>query len=228
MVKIDSSPYPLLRRPFSIHSANETSVEIFFQKTGIGTDILSQKKEGDSLDIIGPLGNGFDLNRDLSKQKTALIGGGRGIAPLFFLAQNLRLQDAETTVLYGGKTREDLPLIEKFESEGFRLLYSTDDGSFGFEGMVTELFLEKLNTMKIDLIFACGPEAMLERIAHISREQKIPSQLSLEAIMGCGFGACWGCVHKIRRDSEEEWQKICEEGPVFKAEEIIWTNKEDD
>lgn len=228
MVRINSTPYPLLRRPFSIHTADESSIELFFQKTGVGTDLLSQKKEGETLDILGPLGNGFNLSSNQSRKKTALIGGGRGIAPLYFLAQKLSFQDAEVTVFYGGKTQDDLPLMEKFESNRFRLLCSTDDGSFGFRGMVTELYIEKLKDLRIDLMYACGPEAMLKEIARISREQKIPAELSLEAIMGCGFGACWGCVHKLRRDSKEEWQKICEEGPVFRAEEIIWTKKEND
>ena len=222
MVRPGDSLYPLLRRPFSIHSVQNGVVEIFFQKTGIGTALLSQKEQGDFLDIIGPLGKGFRLDNSLRGKNVALIGGGRGIAPLYFLARELRALRANPHIFYGGKTKEDIPLEQKFVTDHFEIVLSTDDGSYGFKGFITDLFRKSLQKFQPSKIFACGPETMMQKISLIAREKNISAEFSLEAIMGCGFGACWGCVRKIRKNSKEEWLKICEEGPVFGGDQIIW------
>lgn len=222
MIRITSSPHPLLRRPFSIHSKKGETVDIFFQVQGGGTFLLSQKNLLHHLDIIGPLGKGFKLDSSFQDKNIAVIGGGRGIAPLFFLAQNLRLRGSSVIILYGGKTLQDLPLKQKFEQHGFDLNCSTEDGSYGFKGLVSELLEKELKSFRPEAIFACGPEEMMKTISQIAQHHYIPAQFSLESIMGCGIGACWGCVKKIRRENKESWLKICEEGPVFNSEEIVW------
>lgn len=222
MVRVNAPPSPLLRRPLSIHSKNERTIEIFFQITGLGTETLSQHNPEDTLDILGPLGKGFEAGEKLKDKDVAVVGGGRGIAPLYFLSQELHSRGASVRVFYGGKSRADLPLKEKFEEMDIHLTCSTDDGSFGFEGFVSDLFKAELEKFTPHHIFACGPEAMMKKIAGMAQEKNIPAAFSLESIMGCGFGACWGCVRRIKRDSRDEWVKICEEGPVFLGDDIIW------
>ncbi len=102
------------------------------------------------------------------------------------------------------------------------LTCSTDDGSFGFKGFVSDLFKAELEKFTPHHIFACGPETMMRKISGIAQEKNIPAAFSLESIMGCGFGACWGCVRRIKKDDKDEWVKICEEGPVFCGDDIIW------
>lgn len=222
MVRPTDNFTPLLRRPISIHSVREKSMEIFFQMAGMGTTILGQKEPGELLDIIGPLGKGFRLGSSPGGKHAALIGGGRGIAPLYFLAHKLREQDIIPHVFYGGRTHADIPLEKKFSHAGFKTFLATDDGSRGFKGFVTDLFQASLRESAFSRIYACGPEAMMAKVARIARERKIAAEFSLESIMGCGFGACWGCVRKIRHGNGEEWRKICEDGPVFPGEQIIW------
>jgi dihydroorotate dehydrogenase electron transfer subunit len=222
MIKVSESVYPLLRRPLSIHSRNKGIIEIFFKVSGLGTGILSQKRANEPLDIIGPLGKGFTIDCGLKGKCAFLVGGGRGIAPLMFLAQELRSQAVSTKILYGGQTLDDLPLRENFKKEGFDIFCSTDDGSFGLKGFVTDLLQRELERTPPAAIFSCGPDAMMSKVAGVALSRHIPAQFSLETHMGCGFGACWGCVKRIRRDSKVGWVKICEEGPVFEAEEIVW------
>jgi len=225
MIRVNDYSYPLLRRPLCIHAVQDRSFEIFFQQTGLGTTILGEKQPGDTLDIIAPLGKGFKLP-ETSAQKVALIGGGRGIAPLYFLAQKLKQNDIAVRLYYGGKSLTDLPLQEKFLKGGFSVACATDDGTCGYKGLVTELFESEINPTPPDRIYACGPDPMLKRVAELAQSFFIKAELSLESIMGCGFGACWGCVHKIKKDGQETWTKICQEGPVFPAEQIVWAEKQ--
>jgi dihydroorotate dehydrogenase electron transfer subunit len=222
MVKTSQEHYPLLRRPFSIFFADETDVVIFFQKVGIGTDLLSKMEPKDVLDIIGPLGKGFTIEEGARGKPVALVGGGRGIAPLYFLAHRLLAKGVEVKLYYGGKSLADLPLKEQIEEKTFRLECSTEDGSYGHKGLITEVFESELDDLQPVFIYACGPDAMLQRIAQIAKERNSPAELSLESIMGCGFGACWGCVKKIKTDEVASWTKICEEGPVLAADRIVW------
>jgi dihydroorotate dehydrogenase electron transfer subunit len=222
MIRPSDSLHPLLRRPISIHAVPEGRVEIYFQQTGIGTNLLGLKEKGDMLDILGPLGKGFQLEKSLQGKMVALVGGGRGIAPLYFLAHELRNLGVLPRVYYGGRTVKDIPLREKFRKDEFEILLTTDDGSFGTKGFVTDLFHSSLQDYAPTRIFSCGPEAMMQEVARIAQKNNIPAEFSLEAIMGCGFGACWGCVRKLKNGSQEEWSKICEEGPVFPGDKIIW------
>ncbi|MBU1339638.1 MAG: dihydroorotate dehydrogenase electron transfer subunit [Acidobacteria bacterium] len=224
MIRTASGPYPLLRRPFSIHDRKKDTIDIYFQIAGEGTALLAAKKQGDECDIIGPLGNGFLLDTLAEGRTVAAVGGGRGIAPLFFLGNELKNLGFSLTVYYGGLTSGDLPLEKKFRDKGIPVHCSTDDGSTGFHGLVTDLFLSFLPSSKPDHLFVCGPDPMMKALSRICLEERISAQFSLESIMGCGFGACWGCVHKIKTQGEAEWTKICQEGPVFFTEDIIWNN----
>ncbi len=226
MVRVTLEPYPLLRRPLSIHFKDENRIEIFFQVTGLGTSLLSKKTTDDTLDILGPLGKGFGISPGLEGKEVILVGGGRGIAPLYFLAHQLRSLKSSAKIFYGGKTLEDLPLKEKLEKNDFEIFCSTDDGSFGYKGLVSDFLKAELEQSFPAFIFACGPEPMMRKIAEMAREKSIPAEFSLESVMGCGFGACWGCVKRIKKGNEEEWLKICEEGPVFSEKEIIWQEEE--
>jgi dihydroorotate dehydrogenase electron transfer subunit len=233
MVRVSDQLYPLLRRPFSIHARERNRLEIFFSKIGTGTAILAEKNPGESLDILGPLGKGFRIPRKKQAGGTAfLVGGGRGIAPLYFLARELRSLGVRPRIFYGGRTESHLPLLSKLAAQGFDVFISTDDGSLGFHGFVCPMLERELarwlnaprrgRVPRRSEIFACGPDAMMKGVAGIAARHRVPAQFSLESIMGCGIGACWGCVKRIRQAGRPGWVKICEAGPVFKDSEIIW------
>ncbi|MDH4196572.1 MAG: dihydroorotate dehydrogenase electron transfer subunit [Candidatus Aminicenantes bacterium] len=225
MVKVNDQPYPLLRRPLSIHGRNGDRLEFFFKTAGVGTAILATKQPGDGLDLLGPLGRGFRPPERAAGKLAYLVGGGRGIAPLFFLAEDLHARGVKVRVFYGGRTAADIPLRPKFERACWETGFATDDGSFGFAGLVTTLFAQEAAARRPDIVYACGPDPMFHTLAGAVRTLGVPAQFSLESIMGCGIGACWGCVHRIRKDGREAWVKICEDGPVFAASDIVWPEK---
>ena len=222
MVKAAEGTAPLLRRPLGIHAADGGGIELFFKIAGRGTEILSGKRPGEPLDLIGPLGRGFTIPAAAVGTTALLVGGGRGIAPLYFLARELAAAGARPVVLYGGRCLADIPLRERFEQAGLEYHCSTDDGSFGFPGFVTELARREIARDKPAIVYACGPDPMMKALAAITARHGVPAEFSLEAVMGCGIGACWGCVHRIRTEGGEGWVKICEEGPVFPGERIQW------
>jgi dihydroorotate dehydrogenase electron transfer subunit len=233
MVRVGDEPYPLLRRPFSIHARERNRLEIFFSKVGAGTAILAERNPGETLDILGPLGKGFRIPRKRQSGRTAfLVGGGRGIAPLYFLARELRARGVRPTIFYGGKTESHLPLLAKLAEQGFDMFVSTDDGSLGYHGFICPMLERELarwlnaprrgRALPGPEIFACGPDAMMKGVAEIADRYRVPAQFSLESIMGCGIGACWGCVKRIRKAGRTGWVKICEDGPVFRNSEIVW------
>jgi len=222
MIRVAAVGDPLLRRPFSLHAVREREIDIFFQVVGPGTQILSRAQPDQNLDILGPLGRGFDLDKVRPGHSAALMGGGRGIAPLYFLAEELIKRQVDIRLYYGGRSRKDLPLKSRLEAAGFPLICSTDDGSMGFKGFVTDCFRSEIGENPPSYLYACGPEAMLRTAGALGKEHGIPTQISLEAFMGCGFGACWGCVQRIRSNGRAAWIKVCEEGPVFPAEDVLW------
>jgi len=222
MVRVSDHVDPLLRRPLSIHARERNKLEIFFKIAGRGTALLAQKREEDRLDILGPLGKGFDWSAGVKGKIVFLVGGGRGIAPLYFLSQELRTAGARVKVLYGGKSLPDLPLRHKFEQAGLDVACSTDDGTSGFHGFVTGLLQSEIFKQRPAALFVCGPDPMMKKTAEIAAREKIHAQFSLESMMGCGFGACWGCVKRIRKGDDGAWRKICEDGPVFSGDEIVW------
>lgn len=216
-VKIDCGDTPLLRRPLSIHDAGKGTIDLLYAVVGKGTKMLSAKKAGDPLDIIGPLGTGFDLT-PAPDAYPVLVAGGMGIAPLYFLAK--KLKSKAKIILIGAKDKKDLISVSGFKKLESRVCISTDDGSFGRKGYVTELLRQELGILKNRrlVIYACGPRPMLKEVARIARQAHIRAQVSLEEHMSCGFGACLGCVVK----TTDGYKRVCKEGPVFDAREIVW------
>ncbi|MDD5505140.1 MAG: dihydroorotate dehydrogenase electron transfer subunit [Candidatus Omnitrophica bacterium] len=222
-VKVSDRMYPLLRRPLSIHSVNKAKVKLIYEVIGPGTQILSKRNRGDFLDVIGPLGNGFKYSRITKKsdqEKTILVAGGMGVAPLVFLAEKIKLN--KPLVLIGARKKDQILCLPEFKTLGCKVIIATDDGSLGFKGKVTELLKEILSeagqSNKPKNIYACGPHFMLKAVNGISCEHNIASQLSLETHMACGFGACLGCVVSTKSG----YKRVCKDGPVFSGKELTW------
>jgi dihydroorotate dehydrogenase electron transfer subunit len=218
-VRVADSFEPLLRRPFSIHGVKASKISIIYRILGKGTQFLSERKPGEFLDIIGPLGNGFDyrLAPDKTRRvKPILIAGGMGVAPLVFLAEKLKLNPP--LVLIGARTKKQIICPQEFKSRGCLVKLATDDGSVGFKGKVTDLLSILLEQVKPLRIFSCGPHLMLKAVARIAAENKIIARLSLEEHMACGVGACLGCEVLTKSG----YKSVCKDGPVFHGQEIIW------
>ncbi len=209
----------ILRRPFSIHKVKKDEVFILFKLRGRGTRILSSYKKNDTIDVLGPLGNGFDIIEEIN---SLLVAGGIGVAPLVFLAQRLiehkRMKKYQKRILLGAKTKKDILCKKEFQNLGFKVNIATEDGSEGFKGTVVKL-LENVLTKKDKpyVVYACGPQEMMFEIKRILRRYPdTKCQVSLESFMGCGTGVCRGCVI----DTISGYKRVCKEGPVFDIEEI--------
>jgi dihydroorotate dehydrogenase electron transfer subunit len=223
MVKVSETGHPLLRRPLGINERREKTIALYFDIVGLGTQLLAARREGQVLDLLGPLGRGFSVGRPAGEDEVVLlVAGGRGIAPLYFLADELHRAGFKVRLLYGSRTSAHPRLKDLIRAACWESSFATDDGSSDFHGFVTELMAKEIAEQKPGRICACGPDLMLKEVGRQAIARAIPAELSLESNMGCGFGACWGCVKKIRRNGREEWLKICEEGPVFRAEEVVW------
>lgn len=217
-VKVSRTGEPLLRRPLGVHSVKAGTFTVLCEIVGKGTIALSKRKQGELLDIIGPLGNGFNCQFPVANSRLPiLVAGGMGVAPLLFLAERLR---GKALVLIGAKTKGHVLCEQEFKKLGCEVKIATDDGSKGFKGRVTDLLQNFLSTIDYRLpnIYACGPRPMLRALSSISQKYKIPTQVSLEEHMACGIGACLGCVI----ETKSGYKRVCKEGPVFCADEIIW------
>ncbi len=233
MVRVRDAIDPLLRRPFGIFDINVTEseyaegvqqvcLEILYKVVGKGTMLLSTLHHGDRLDILGPLGKGFETG-DAGGEKI-LVGGGVGLAPLYFLARTL-VKNTRVRLFAGGRTREDILCITEFERLGVETYVATDDGTLGERGLVTEVLERHVQGAPgAGMIFACGPFPMLKAVALIAQRERIPCQVSLEAYMACGVGACLGCVIKGRNHGEDapDYRCVCKDGPVFDSRELLW------
>ena len=204
MIKGWESLGPFLPRPISIADLEAGKITFLYEARGKGTHIISKLREGDSLSVLGPLGNGFDLEE---KGKVAIISGGIGIAPMLYLAKQLK-GDVD---LYCG-FRNKSYFQDKIEPYVNNVHISTEDGSVGHKGFVTELF----NPEEYDLVLTCGPSPMMEVVMKMCKDI-VPLHISMESRMACGIGACLGCTVETTRGME----RVCKEGPVFKAEEVI-------
>ncbi|NLK00551.1 MAG: dihydroorotate dehydrogenase electron transfer subunit [Clostridia bacterium] len=215
---------PLLRRPFSIYSldSDKGRIKILYEIKGMGTELLSKYKEGDFLDIMAPLGNGFNLEGNISS--AILVGGGIGGAPLMALAESLKGRGINRIYfLVGAQSKDKLIPTVDFESLGVNVITATDDGSEGHRGYITDLLPMKLKESSEGCtVFACGPRPMLKAVAQICARKNIPCQLSLEEIISCGVGACQGCVCKVKDNDTETYHRVCLEGPVFDSGEVVW------
>ena len=206
-------PGKTLRRPISICDADSETLRLVFQVKGEGTEIMSQLKEGTMVDIIAPLGTGFTVEKG---KRYCFIGGGIGVPPMLYTAKA-----TENPLVITGFRNKDLVILQDdFVNCGAELVLTTDDGTAGIHGFVTDVLKEKIN--EVDEICACGPMPMLRAIAQIAKDNGKPCQVSLEERMGCGVGACLVCACKVRKAGEEEYLHVCKNGPVFNAEEVVF------
>ena len=206
---------PILRRPLSIHRVDDPNhLSMLFAVVGRGTLWLSQRQKGETLDLLGPLGNGFSI--EPSSRKLLLVAGGIGIAPLAFLAHKAIVQKKSLTLLLGARTKDGL-YPKKVLPSGIELITTTEDGSYGEKGKVTDI-LSRYSGWA-DQIYACGPLAMYKAIANQRQQwqKKKPVQVSLEVRLGCGIGACFGCSIKTKNGMKQ----VCRDGPVFNLDEVI-------
>lgn len=226
MVQVSHLPQgPLLRRPMSVHSVKKGKVEILYEVLGEGTQALSRKKSGGYLDVIGPLGNGFEISS--CGKNAALVAGGMGVAPLLFLAESMRKR--KKTVLIGAKNKNGVLCEKEFKELGCEVKIATEDGSRGFQGLVTGL-LERTAASAasgITSIYACGPAPMLQGVSSRASQYGISAWGSFEAHMACGIGACMGCVIKLQNgkckaQNEFVYKRVCKDGPVFALNQVIW------
>lgn len=215
MVRSGEDHYPLLRRPFSIHRAEESgALGLLFEVVGQGTRWLAQRKAGESVDLLGPLGRGFEVR----SQTLLLVAGGIGIAPLIFLAEKTAADGQRVTLLIGAKAADGVyphHLLPPF----IKLVIVTEDGSTGHRGLVTDLLLGTAAFhQEAEQIIACGPISMYKAISQIDGLEDKSVQVSMEARMGCGFGGCAGCAIETRRGPK----LVCRDGPVFELSDLIW------
>ncbi|MFH1652590.1 MAG: dihydroorotate dehydrogenase electron transfer subunit [Pseudomonadota bacterium] len=213
MVKIPDERF-LLRRPFGIASLDQNILEITFKVVGKGTEVLSKLGSETSLEVLGPLGNGFSYSE--LKGTPILIAGGYGVIPIFALAKELSKLGLKPHLFYGASSEEHFLYLKELEKFNLEIHLATDDGSLGYKGFVTELLKSKLDKIADPVIFASGPILMLKTLKSIADKSKIACQLSLEERMACGFGVCMGCACKGR----DGYVRVCKEGPVFDSKEV--------
>lgn len=223
----DGDGGPLLRRPLSIFSREEAGerVGLLFRRVGPGTRILSGMLPDSRLDLVGPLGRAFSPSPGI--EKALLVAGGLGVAPLFFLAQDLTGRGIGVRFLLGATGREGLLCRDRLKDLGVKLDISTDDGSEGFHGLVTGLLEQVLEQDRPSpakcALFVTGPEPMMKTVAALARRHRLGAQFSLERHMACGVGACWGCAVRCRDErGRPVYRRACADGPVFDLSELDW------
>ncbi|MDR0378972.1 MAG: dihydroorotate dehydrogenase electron transfer subunit [Candidatus Accumulibacter sp.] len=225
MVRVGAGFDPLLRRPLAVFDVGAAEFEMLYKVIGKGTARLATLREGDDLDILGPLGKGvFHFDRDDGTEKL-LVGGGIGLAPLHLLARALEGGRSPVRLFAGGRARGDLLCLDRFESLGVDCHCATEDGSFGTHGRVTEVLDRHLAAMEgRAALYACGPDGLLRALAGIAAARALPCQVSLEGRMACGVGACLGCVTAGRAHSVQtpDYRCLCTDGPVFESGELKW------
>lgn len=196
----------ILRRPISICDAYDNITRIVFEIKGDGTQILSEKSIGETIDLLGPLGTGFTVKKDA---KAVVLGGGLGSFPLLYLAKNL----TNPKVFLGFRDKEMVCMEEDFSACGPTVI-ATDNGTYGYNGFAINAAKEAMDDC--DIIYACGPTPMLKAVKMIAEEKGIRAEISMEQRMGCGIGACLVCVCKTKSG----YDKVCQKGPVFDASEV--------
>ena len=248
-VKVGGENGPLFRRPFSVFrrvplQGNHLGIEVVYEVIGGGTRMMTGLRKGDTLDIIGPLGHGFELDRGKSVQ--VVVAGGTGAACLFLLAEEISRAGLQLKILLGADTKASLILEKEYAALKGEVMVSTDDGTYGFHGLVTGMLDQELRGGKISTdcaIYSSGPEPMLKALASICQEYHIPSQVSVERHMMCGLGACLACVCKVDPnhisknrdlpsshiqfvpDKEFGYALVCKDGPVFDVNEVIFDDE---
>ena len=213
---------PLLRRPFSFHKIDKKGFELLYKVVGKGTKILSERKKGKTLSVLGPLGNGFNiLSAKRYPLNAILIAGGTGVAPLLALAGQLKTYNLELITFLGARTKNHLLCEKDFKKLKAKVYTATEDGSKGYKGVVTDLLKQRLRTTNDErrtTIYACGPKPMLKEVWRLAKSKKIPCEVSLEENMACGTGACLGCAV----ETKDGYKMVCKDGPIFDAGDIVW------
>jgi dihydroorotate dehydrogenase electron transfer subunit len=235
MVKSGRSGDPLLRRPFSVFEVLRSNnrvegLTLLSKRVGVTTEILFDAVEGDVISCLGPLGRPFDTVDPPAE--AWMVAGGVGLAPFATLAEALLARATKTTLFYGARTGAELFYLNWFTSRGIRLVLATEDGSVGDRARITVPLEHELESRIPDpgsrsdvMIYACGPEPMLEAVAHVAAKYKRSSQVSVERTMGCGMGGCYSCVIPVRdahSSSSHHYVRSCIAGPVFKGEDLVW------
>lgn len=223
----------VLRRPFSIFKTDGATLSLLYKCIGKGTQAMARLRAGDTISLMGPLGKGFPpIGRDITP---VLVAGGYGMAALYLLA---RQAPVKGIVFAGGARTEDILCTDDFETIGWQVRVTTEDGSRGKKGRVTkalDAWLRQNRTLPTPIFFACGPMGMLQAVAQRAQAGGWKAWLSLDRHMGCGLGACLACVQKVRvapssprkratakPEAGWTWARICTEGPVFECREILW------
>jgi dihydroorotate dehydrogenase electron transfer subunit len=224
MVKTNEGPIPLLRRPFSVHrpivkDGQVQGFELLYKVVGQGTRAMSEMGAEDFLDVFGPLGNGFSLPQTV--RRAYLVAGGVGVAALYYLGLYFQKRGTvRSTVFLGGCSAADILCREEFESMGAKIWVTTEDCSQGERGLVTSLVEKVLQDDDgPDVIYACGPQAMLRAVRDIAAIRDVSCQLSLESAMACGFGVCLGCAVE-RAGAPGTYLHVCTDGPVFDSRAV--------
>ena len=214
-VRVAGSPATYLRRPISIHDvdAKQNEITLLVQQVGEGTRHLASANKGDTINMVLPLGNGFSLPG--KGEKVLLVGGGIGIAPLYYFAKVLNGKGIRPTLLLGGKSQSDLLRLEDYQRLG-ETFVTTEDGSLGEKGFVT--MHSVWQKQSFDKIYVCGPKPMMKAVAKLAAEKDVCCEVSLENLMACGLGACLCCVE----DTVDGHVCVCKEGPVFNTRRLKW------
>lgn len=221
-IRINENSDPFLRRPISIYNLDKKNgvLEFIFQVKGKGTELLAKKKEGDKIDIIGPLGNGtfkFEEYKNI-----AVIGGGIGIFPLYELSKQAKNAGKKVYTYLGFRNKDLVTLEKEFEDVSTILTITTDDGSYKNSGFAINYLKNDLEKNNIDCIYACGPLPMLKAVKKLAEEKEIPCQISLEEKMGCGMGVCLGCAVRTATSTDDnpQYLHVCKAGPVFNCKMV--------
>lgn len=210
-IKVCQGFSPYLRRPISICKNEGDEITIVYRVQGSGTKLMSQKKSGEEIDVLGPLGHGF--NTELAKGKKALlIGGGIGTPPMYELSRRLHGSAKEVTHILGFAKEDQIFYKDKFEALG-RVIITTEDGSAGIKGYVTDALKEAGD---YDIVYSCGPTPMLKALCNAIKDKEL--YISIEERMACAIGACYGCVCHTENGG---YKRVCKDGPVFKAGEVV-------
>jgi len=228
MVKPGDALDPLLRRPFSIFeilrsSGSVTGLTLLNKRIGVGTGRLYEARVGDRIGCLGPLGQPFEPPEPPGE--AWMVAGGVGLAPFVTLAESLAQREIPRSLFYGGRGAADLFREDLFERLGTRLVMTTEDGSRGERGRVTDPLQRALADLPADrsvTLYACGPTPMMRAVAELGRRYERPTFVSLEPVMGCGMGGCYSCVVPVRQNGASHFVRSCLEGPVFAAPAIDW------
>lgn len=211
---IDCGESTFLRRPISICDAENGKVRFIFEVKGKGTAELSKYNEGDFINVMGPLGHGFEISDSI--KNPVIIGGGIGVFPLYKLAKTIKNAD----VFLGFRSKDRVVMEDEFEKNANTVIVGTDDGSYGYNGYIASAMEQYLKSHNCDMIYCCGPKPMLKAVKEIAESRGILCQLSLEQRMGCGIGACLVCVCETNNEGMDKYKRVCQSGPVFYSTEV--------